>query len=131
MQQTETFYKWLERHAEPSGVILEEVAERAGISRRRMRHLIDVGGPSSEEAEDIATEAFGLFRDQAYTSPMYEVATRFRSFLASQGREEYRFPRLWPQVRDGLVYRTDNSSHIMTDELFLEVLEADRDDGSW
>ena len=129
--QNESFREWVDRIAKASGYELAVVREHAGIRERRWRHLLRVGGPSSEEAEDIATEGFGLFPGEAYTSPRYNDATNFRRFLASQGREEYRFPRLWPQVLENLAYRTDGSSDTMTIAVFREVLEADKDSDSW
>ena len=127
----ESFREWVERHARDKRVNLLEVRNLAEISERRWRHLLKIGGPSSEEAEAIATEAFGLYPGQAYTSPCYDDATRFRSFLASRGREEYRFPRLWPRVLDSLAYRTDETSDTMTIAIFEEVLEADKDPDSY
>jgi transcriptional regulator with XRE-family HTH domain len=123
----ETFQDWTRELAERRGISLEEVRSLAGIIRIRWRRLLRGSPPTREEAEAIASEAFGLFPAEAYTSEERDLATQFRGFLGA--REAYRFPRLWPKVLGQIPFRDGDQEDPL--ETFEIVLEDDKSDESW
>ena len=123
--------EWINWHADQRGLSLDEVRSRTSITPRRWRRILINRGATKEEVEEIATEAFGLSRGEAWDSPRYELATKFKNFLASKGREEYRFPILWPQVLENMAYRTDFTSDTSAIDVFEEIFEANLDPNNW
>ena len=123
--------EWIDWHANRLGLNLEEVRVRTSITPRRWHRIRINRGTTKEEVEEIATEAFGLFPGEAWNSPHYQLATRFRNYLASKGREEYCFPRLWQQVLKNMAYRTNDSFDAFAIDVFEEVFEADNDPTNW
>ena len=129
----ETFFEWIERHRKHWGLTLEEIRMESNITVRRWRGLINGAYPANqEEAEPIATEMFGLYQAEAYTSPEYWVASKFREFLARQEpREDYQLMRLWPKTIDLVYNTTAGMSDTESDEIFEQVLLKDKDDSNW
>ena len=123
--------EWINWHASQRGLSTDEVRARTTITSRRWYRIGINKGATEEEVVEIATEAFGLRPAEAWNLPHYELATKFRNYLASKGREEYRFPRLWPRILENMAYRTDDSFDAFAIDVFEEVFEADNDPTNW
>lgn len=126
MTTFESFMAWVARYADAHGISAEQVGADAGIPTRRWNILMKGGAyPEEPEAEAVATEAFGLWPQEAWTCPDRGLATSFRQYFnVFAPREGYRFPSLWTRVLVR-VHRIDKQQEEDYTDIFRAVLAED------